>query len=216
MADYENYEIIEIERDKISNAPYNPRVIKDSAKKKLKENIKTVGLLAPIIWNETTGNIVSGHQRISVLDSLNKNKKYKIKVAKVKLDEKTEKEQNIFLNNSRAQGEFDFDKLSEMYNDGVSFESAGFDNHEIMTFFDPEMDKMNDQQIQEIANKIKENQANKKKIKNKATQKNDVNFYVVFVFRDKYNRDNFLDNAGLDRDVFQDGSKIEELLTNGN
>jgi hypothetical protein len=75
---------------------------------------------------------------------------------------------------------------------------------------------MNDQQIQEIANKIKENQANKKKIKNKATQKNDVNFYVVFVFKDKYNRDTFLDSAGLDRDVFQDGSKIEELLTNGN
>ena len=103
----ERFEIVEIKRHQIKNAPYNPRTIKAENKKKLKNNLSEVGLLAPIIWNETTGNVVSGHQRLKILDELATEKDYTLTVSKVKLSEKTEKEQNLFMNNRGAHGEYD-------------------------------------------------------------------------------------------------------------
>ena len=68
---YFKSESVEIARSSIQFANYNPRKITDSALKKLKQNIKRVGMLGGIIWNERTNNLVSGHQRVTVLDQLN-------------------------------------------------------------------------------------------------------------------------------------------------
>ncbi len=59
-----------IHRSKIKNAPYNPRSIDDHARKKLHHNLKKKGLLDALVWNKRTGNLVSGHQRLSILDDL--------------------------------------------------------------------------------------------------------------------------------------------------
>src|ERR1035437_804054 len=84
---YENYEIVVLHRSKIKNAPYNPRKITDDAKKKIKKNLKERGLMTPPIWNEHTGNLVGGHQRLSVMDALEGKRDYSLRVAKVSLDE---------------------------------------------------------------------------------------------------------------------------------
>ena len=122
---YEKYEIVQISRRELKNAEYNPRKISDSARDKLKSDIKKVGLLDPPVWNVRSGNIVSGHQRIAILDSLNRTKDYKIRVAKVDLDQKTEKEQNIFFNNQVAMGEWDIEKLEDIIKNDIDFENAG-------------------------------------------------------------------------------------------
>ena len=62
----------EIQRSIINFANYNPRKIAPEARKSLKANLKRIGLLGGIVWNEVTGNLVSGHQRISVIDEENK------------------------------------------------------------------------------------------------------------------------------------------------
>ena len=113
VSKYQKFETATINREQIKNAKYNPRRISDSAKKKLKDNIKRVGLLDTIVVNKNTMNIVSGHQRISILDSLERKKNYNLTVAMVDLSEKEEKEQNIFFNNTKVQGEFDTDILAE-------------------------------------------------------------------------------------------------------
>lgn len=46
-----------------------------------------------------------------VLDALEKSSDYVLTVAAVDLDLKTEKEQNIFLNNVASQGDWDLEKL---------------------------------------------------------------------------------------------------------
>ena len=171
MANYENYEVVEITREQIKNAPYNPRKIKAEAKKKLKENIEKVGLLSPIVWNESTGNIVSGHQRISVLDSLNKEKNYKIKVSKVNLDDKTEKEQNIFMNNKAAQGEFDLEILQNLYSDGIDFSKAGFDNVEIFKIFDDKKEDLKAEDLIKLAEAQKQNDELRKTTSDKLSQR---------------------------------------------
>lgn len=124
---YEKYEIVQISRRELKNAEYNPRKISDSARDKLKNNIKKVGLLDPPVWNVRSGNIVSGHQRIAILDSLNRTQDYKIRVAKVDLDQKTEKEQNIFFNNQAAMGEWDIGQLEKILKEDIDYERAGFD-----------------------------------------------------------------------------------------
>jgi hypothetical protein len=74
-----------IHRKQIKNAPYNPRQIDDHARKKLKENIKKKGLLDALVWNKRTGNLVSGHQRISILDDIAGTDKYLLDVSVVDL-----------------------------------------------------------------------------------------------------------------------------------
>ena len=49
VSKYQKFETATINRGQIKNAEYNPRRISDSAKKKLKDNIKRVGLLDTIV-----------------------------------------------------------------------------------------------------------------------------------------------------------------------
>ena len=70
---FQKFESQDIGREQIQNAPYNPRYIDTAARNKLKEKIKKVGLVETLVWNKQTGNLVSGHQRLSILDELEKN-----------------------------------------------------------------------------------------------------------------------------------------------
>jgi hypothetical protein len=129
-------EVREIMRSEMTPAAYNPRKITPEAKKLLKDNLKRVGLLGGIIWNEDTGNIVSGHQRVSVMDEVNRydpvtgEHDYPVTVSVVHFDDKTEKEQLLFANNRNAQGEYDDNMLREML-DGIDYNYAGFDDFDI-------------------------------------------------------------------------------------
>lgn len=132
---YFKSEPVEISRSRVRFAHYNPRKITDSALKKLKQNIKRVGMLGGIVWNERTTNLVSGHQRVSVLDQLNgydgtKETDYILRVDKVNLSEKEEKEQNIFMNNQSVQGEFDLDILRDILPD-IDYKSAGLTDQDL-------------------------------------------------------------------------------------
>lgn len=126
----------EIQRSQINFANYNPRRISPEARKKLKANLKRVGILGGIVWNEITGNLVSGHQRMSVIDEVNKynsetnENDYVIRVEVVRMDEKTEKEQNIFMNNRNVQGDFDSDMLKNLL-DGIDYSLAGLDDFDL-------------------------------------------------------------------------------------
>jgi hypothetical protein len=126
-------------RSQINFASYNPRSISEYARKKLKANLKEVGLLGGIVWNEETGNLVSGHQRVGIIDEVNrynhetKENDYEIRVDVTHLSMKKEKEQNMLMNNPKVQGDFVSEILRELANDGdaVDFEAAGFDDFDL-------------------------------------------------------------------------------------
>lgn len=79
---------------------------------------------------------MSGHQRVSVIDEVNKynsetkENDYLIRVEVVQMDEKTEKEQNIFMNNRNIQGDFDSDMLRTLL-DGIDYNLAGLDDFDL-------------------------------------------------------------------------------------
>jgi hypothetical protein len=127
---YQKFEAVEINRKQIKGAPYNPRKIDQAARNLLKRNLKKRGLLETLVWNTKTGNLVSGHQRLSILDDLEGRDDYDLTVSKVNLSEQEEKEQNIFFNNPNAQGEFDMDMMVPLI-DGIDTKEAGFSDNDL-------------------------------------------------------------------------------------
>lgn len=126
----------EVQRSQINFASYNPRKLSEDARKRLKANLKRIGLAGGIVWNEATGNLVSGHQRLSILDEIHRydpetgKNDYTIRVEVLNLTEKEEKEQNIFMNSTTAQGEFDSDLLAQMLPD-IDIDLAGLDSSDV-------------------------------------------------------------------------------------
>jgi len=62
--------IQKISVEKLNPAVYNPRKdLKpgDKEYEKLKRSIEEFGYVEPVIWNQKTGNVVGGHQRLKVL-----------------------------------------------------------------------------------------------------------------------------------------------------
>lgn len=209
----EKFEIVQIKRHQIKNAPYNPRIIKAENKKKLKNNLSEVGLLAPIIWNETTGNVVSGHQRLKILDEMATEKDYTLTVSKVKLSGKKEKEQNLFMNNKGAQGEYDLDLLAEMYEDEtIDFEKGGFDIPEIKDMFGEDITAMHSEDLAYMSDKYKEGMEVRKRRQAKSSKDEDNQFFVVLVFETQEERDFYLRQYNLPKKQYQNGRTFMEQL----
>jgi hypothetical protein len=117
MVKLKNSETVTIARSQIKFAAYNPWKRDPKIVEALRKNLKKVGFLGGIVWNVRSGNLVGGHKRIEAMDIIfgydgKPENDYEVKVEKVDLDEKTEIEQNIFLNNKRVQGEMDYELLA--------------------------------------------------------------------------------------------------------
>lgn len=128
---YFNSKSVELKRSQIKPASYNPRSISDEGKKALKRSIKLYGVVGGIVVNQATGyTIVGGHQKVAVLDELNKYDKstqendYTLRVELINVDEKTEKQLNITLNNPNVGGNWDFDALMRIIPD-IDWKDAG-------------------------------------------------------------------------------------------
>ena len=118
---------MELNRSAIHFAGYNPRKLSDESRKTLKRGIKKFGLVGGIVVNKRTGlTVVSGHQRLSVMDELQKfpDNDYRIRVDVIDVDEKQEKELNILMNNPNAQGSWDYDALARLVPD-IDYKDAG-------------------------------------------------------------------------------------------
>lgn len=127
LSKYIKSESMELNRSAIHFADYNPRKLSDESRKTLKRGIKKFGLVGGIVVNKRTGlTVVSGHQRLSVMDELQKfpDNDYRIRVDVIDVDEKQEKELNILMNNPNAQGTWDFDALAQIVPD-IDWKDAG-------------------------------------------------------------------------------------------
>lgn len=115
-------------------AEYNPRrdlQPEDAEYKKLQRSIKEFGYIEPIIWNERTGNVVGGHQRLKVLLEEGAED---IEAVVVDLDEKDEKILNVLLN--KVKGRWDIGKLADLLqdlDDAGAMELTGFEDWELQS-----------------------------------------------------------------------------------
>ena len=128
--DIQNY-AINITKEMIKPAPYNPRIITDDEFKGLKSSISTFGDISGITFNSRTGNLVTGHHRYKALsekyseltfehiggelyriENQGKPTGYDIRV--VDWEEHKEVAANIAANSHTIAGSFDTESLSTL------------------------------------------------------------------------------------------------------
>lgn len=126
-------EIRKIPLGKISPSPFNPRMdLKpgDKAYDDLKRSIEEFDCVEPLVWNEESGNVVGGHQRLKILQARGDKE---ADVVVVRLDPRRERLLNLALN--KIQGDWDFPKLADVLtelDDGAGpLDVSGFDASEL-------------------------------------------------------------------------------------
>lgn len=139
-----------IEKKNIRNlipAEYNPRITLEPGDEEyelLKGSLETFGYVVPIIWNERTGRVIGGHQRLSILRAAGEKE---VEVSVVDLSEEEEKQLNVALN--KIEGEWDNGMLRDLLNEldelGVA-EATGFDRRSI-DFMNRGLDELVDEAV---------------------------------------------------------------------
>lgn len=122
-------EIRKIPIEHINPAPYNPRRDLRPGEREydaIEGSLTRFGQVVPLVWNERTGNLVGGHQRLKILADWGAKE---VECSVVNLDESQERALNLALN--KAQGTWDYDMLREVIRTIVP-EELGF------TGFSPE------------------------------------------------------------------------------
>lgn len=142
-------DICRVDVKRLMPAGYNPRVDlepDDEVYKNLQQSIEAFGYIEPIIWNERTGHVIGGHQRLKILIA----KGYsEIEVSRIDVPEEDERVLNVALN--KITGRWDMDKLEDLLRDiqdsdgdilltGFSQEEiddmlCGFEEADFMDFF---------------------------------------------------------------------------------
>lgn len=127
-------EIRTLKATEIKAADYNPRKDlqpEDTEYKKLRRSIEEFGYVEPIIWNERTGNVVGGHQRLKVLLEQGAQE---IDCVVLSLDDKDEKILNVLLN--KVKGRWDIGKLADLLqelDEAGAMEVTGFEDWELQS-----------------------------------------------------------------------------------
>lgn len=120
-------------RSQINLNPINPKRHNDAQVETQKKNLKKVGFLGGVVWNELSENLIDGHRRIKALDIINKydgsaETDYEVKVEAVEMDEKTEKEQLTYMAVGNTKPDLD---LIANYIGDIDYSDIGLSERDI-------------------------------------------------------------------------------------
>jgi hypothetical protein len=201
----------DVHRGKINKAAYNPRQISDR-NRTLRKGVEAYGIVQPLVWNERTGNLVGGHQRLELIDAKEGTENYVLTVAVVNVDEKTEKELNVFL-----QGDWDLKALEKMLAEDVNLENAGFSQSEIFQLFGDGSLKGGSEVTQLLAEQVRVTKERFEKIRDaKAKNLDSPHFYSLLIFRNDLEREEFCKAIGVEDNRYLNGSDLLEKLKAAN
>jgi hypothetical protein len=200
----ESYEIKKIKRSQIKVAAYNPRTITDEARKRLKKGLKKFGLVQPLVWNETTGTLVSGHQRLSIMDETYKypDNDYTLTVSVVHLSEKDEKILNVQLNNQDMMGEFDYDALRDMQFEAPDLDLLGFSDSGLDLVFGENGGEIgqlvsDSEEAEQAKDKLDEIKNERQQMNKQKDAENSASFYFIVVCEDEAQRTAIMKKMGV-------------------
>jgi hypothetical protein len=151
---FQRFERAVTKRSALSFPENNPRNIDKHAFKKLKEGLKTYGLLNSLVINrrrEANGFsadqegqliIIGGNQRARAMDDISgypdkENSDYEVPIDLLEVGPGKEREIIVVLNNQSLQGSWDYDLLAELLaSPEVEVKNVGFDRAELAMMFD--------------------------------------------------------------------------------
>lgn len=222
MAKIKEAEVIRIKRSQIELADYNPRIITKDSQKRLKGDLKKYGLVSTLVWNKRTGVLVSGHQRLAIIDEENKYKDgndYEISVSVVDLPKKEEAELNVLLNNPSVQGEFDIDKLNDMVkNLDVEINNLGFSDYDLDVLFGDDGGelgrKLQDiEQVEEDKGILEDIKKERKQMNKEKAEENSAEFYFIVVCDSEKTRTKIFNKIGVPTsEEYVSSAALEKVL----
>lgn len=216
----QDYTVSNIHRSKINEAAYNPRQMPEQHYKDLKRSLKKIKLRETLVWNQQTGNLVSGHQRLRVLDEEWKRKydnlNYSLTCVVVDIPQKEEIELNIAFNNPRLMGSYDISKMNEILSSenmpDLDFAVAGIKDEDLEIFgidLDLEnaenedvesaisdFEQVKEQKKEETPPEEKENRKQAVKAQKKESKKNEVDTFVTLSFSNQNEKRAFMQKIG--------------------
>lgn len=143
------------------------------------------------MWNERTGNLVGGHQRLGILDELEGRDDYDLDVAAVDVDLRQEQNLNLALNNRNIQGDWVDDMVADLIRDrdGDELKAIGVTELDLQVLLgDTETDLgalLNDgPERAETKDKLADIKQDRKAMNERLRQENSADFYCVLVFED--------------------------------
>ena len=181
MAKIKEAEIVKIKRSQISLADYNPREISKDAKKRLQNGLEKYGLVSTLVWNKRTGTLVSGHQRLSIMDEKNGGNDYEITVS----------------------ADFDIDKLNDMVkNLDVDINNLGFSDYELDVLFGDEGGELERKladidQVKEDKGILEDIKKERAEMNKEKAEENSAEFYFVVVCDSESTRTKILTRLGV-------------------
>ncbi len=210
---FKQSETIVIKRSQINFAEYNSKHHTDASIKEMQKNFKQVAFLGGMVWNRTTGNLVSGHKRLMAMDLINKydgKNDYEVKVEAIELTEKQEKEQNVWMDARSTNTPQDLTLLAEILpeidiaNTGLTEQDLNLIQIEVpnFTFGDSDAIIQNiettkqdyEQKKQKLIEAKKTLKGNVKNMQQEALQKADT--YVILSFDNSDNKAEFMERFG--------------------
>src|SRR5262249_4171853 len=81
LSKFQGFTMRRVQRGQVRNAPCHPRTIWKASAAALREELRANLLVEPLVWNERTGNLVGGHQRLAQLDALEGSPDYSLDFA---------------------------------------------------------------------------------------------------------------------------------------
>ena len=203
LTKHQRFEIATIQRGQITEAPYNPRIMDGANRKLLDKSMKANGLVEPLVWNKRSGVLVGGHQRLAVLDALEKGTDYSLTVSVVDVDEREERNLNMALNNRNLQGDWDNDALAKLLTDlqqadydaiGVTDADLDFILNDISTLGALTRDGTERTEAKGTLDGIKQQRGEMNK---RLAEEQRADFFAVVVFEDADERAEFYRRFGL-------------------
>lgn len=197
---YQKFDTEIIHRSELKGAPYNPRIINEASKRKLKNSLTEHGLVMPLVWNRRTRTLVSGHQRLKALDALEGSDDYSLTVAVIDVPEREEKIINVQINNEYAMGEWDLEALGELNTkDGIEFTEMGFTEDDAALLFSGDerfTALFETPEYKEEAGKLDEIKKNRKEQMKLMQEQQSADFYFVVVCKDQEDKDALMKDIG--------------------
>ena len=194
--------------NELKPAEYNPRIMPPEEQNKLENNLKTFGLVDPIIIDLTDNNtVIGGHQRLEVLKNINDEQElHLLKMGDIGLvfkeldfkikDKNDQKALNLSLN--KIQGDWDYGKLDdllmELSEENYNLELTGFDDEEIV-FSDFDLDEI-------LTFESEEDEEEPLDSNTELTGDTpNMRYEVVFAFNDKEDANNYLKSINISRGI---------------
>ncbi len=200
IAKTQSFEVMNVHRSEIKNAPYNPRTISKGAERRLKKGMKKFGLATTLTWNKRTGNLVSGHQRLKQMDLLEGTVDYELTVSAVDIPLKDEMALNVQMNNQSMMGEFDIDSLIDMVDEGAEMTDFGFSDSDIDVLFgDSELVTkfIDSSEVEETKDTLRDIKENRAEYAEQMKKEHDASYYFVVVCDSSDEREELFKKMGV-------------------